>query len=145
MWLMWAPHHSQASHPRRRFLSAVALLWSATCHRDRSTVVLRRRDEGHRQRGQTGNWPLAQQSGRQFTSAIPTKRTCDDPLQAHANLAKIRCCPCFHSQPFQSRPKPLPARSLQGQPYRCSLRVARPLCVIKGQGCWPSRDEFAFV
>ena len=75
---------------------------------------------------------LAQQSGREFTSAIPMKRTGNDPLQAHANLAEIRCCPRFYSQPFQSRPKPLPTRSLQGQPHRCSCRVARPLCVIKG-------------
>jgi transposase-like protein len=63
------------------------------------------------------NWPLAQQSGQKFTSAIPTKKTGIDPLQAHANLAEIRCCPRFHSQPFQSRPKPFPTRLLQGQPH----------------------------
>ena len=142
---MWAPHRSQASQPRRRQLSAAALLWSATCLRDRSTAVLRCRDEGRWQRGQTGNWSLGKQSGGEFTSAISTKRTCNDPLQAHANLAEIRCCPRFHSQPFQSRPKPLPTRSLQGQPHHRTRRVARPLCVIKGQGYWPSRDEFAFV
>ena len=113
--------------------------------RDRQAAILWCGDEGHRQRRKTGNWPLAQQSGREFTSAISTKRTCNEQLQAHANLAEIRCCPRFHSQPFQSRPKPLPTRSLQGQPHRRTRRVARPLCGIKGQGRWPCTDELAFV
>jgi len=44
-------------------------LWPTTCHRDRSTAVLRRRDEGHRQRRSPGNRALAQQPGREFTPA----------------------------------------------------------------------------
>jgi len=37
--------------------------WSPTYLRHRQATFLRRGAEGHRQCGQTGNWPLAQQSG----------------------------------------------------------------------------------
>mgnify|MGYP007047381582 CR=1 FL=1 len=119
--------------------------WQPAWLGDRQTAILRRCNKSCWQRGSAGNGPLVQQSGREFVSAIPTKRTYNDPLQVHANLAEIRCSPRFHSPPFQSRPKPFPTRSLQGQPHHRTRRVARPLCVIKVQGCWPSGDEFAFV
>ena len=117
-WQVWAPCDSRAHTSavacrrvcdrlttaklaiRADDCSLLNCLGPPRCHRDRQTAILRRCDESRWQRGQTGNWPLAQQSGREFTSAIPTKRTCNDPLQAHANLAEIRCCPRFHSHHF---------------------------------------------
>ena len=73
-------------------------IWSTICHRDRSTAVLRRCDEGHRQCGQTGNRPLAEQQGREFTSAFSTKRAGDAALQTNANIAEIRLHPLFGPQ-----------------------------------------------
>ena len=80
---------------------------------DRSTAVLRRRDEGHQQCGQTENWPLAEQQGREFTSAFSTKRAGDAALQTNANIAEIRLHPLFGPQSFQPGTPPLQPRKLQ--------------------------------
>jgi hypothetical protein len=89
------------------------MIWSTICHRDQSTAVFRRRDEGHQQGGYTENWPLAEQQGREFTSAFSTKRAGDAALQKNTNIAEIRLRPLFGPQTFQPGTPPLQPRKLQ--------------------------------
>ena len=88
-------------------------IWFTICHRDRSTAVLRRLNEGHRQSELTGNRPLSEQQGREFTSAFSTKRACDAALQTNVNFAEIRLRPLFGPQSFQPGTPPLQLRKLQ--------------------------------
>ena len=82
-------------------------LWSATCHRDRSTAVLRRRDEGHWQRRSPRNRSLEKQSCREFTPAVSTKRASHVALPPNAKFAKVRRRAFLSSQPFQPGKTPL--------------------------------------
>jgi hypothetical protein len=99
-------------------------LWPTTCHRDRSTGVLRRCYEGHRQRRSPGNRALAQQPGREFSPAVSKKRASNVVFPTNANLAKIRLRPRLSSQSFQPPTPPLLTRQFQAQPHRRSGRVA---------------------
>ena len=60
-----------------------------------------------------GNRPLAEQQGREFTSAFSTKRAGDVALQTNANIAEIRLRPLFGPQSFQPGTPPLQPRKLQ--------------------------------
>jgi hypothetical protein len=95
-------------------------LWFATCHRDRPTAVLRRRDEGHWQSGKTGNWALGKQSSRELTLAVSTTRTSNVALQANTNLAKVCRRTRLSSQPFQPRKTSLQLIKFQAEPRRRS-------------------------
>jgi putative transposase len=69
--------------------------------RHRQAALLRRRDEGNRERGPAVHRTLAEQPSREFTPAIPTTRTRDVPLPAHAKFADIRRRPRLDPQPLQ--------------------------------------------
>ena len=84
-------------------------LWRAVDHEGEvlESYVIKRRDEGHWQRRQTGNGALAQQPGREFTPAVSTKRTGHASVPAHTKFAKVRRRPRLSSQPFQPGKTPL--------------------------------------
>jgi hypothetical protein len=90
-------------------------IWSAKDRRDGPASVVWGCDEGHRHRGASGMWALAQQPGRKLTSAVPTKRGRDGEIQGHRDLTEI----CRHSrldpQPLPSGPPPQPPRHLQAK------------------------------
>jgi hypothetical protein len=103
-------------------------LWRAVDHEGEvlESYVIKRRDEGHWQRRQTGNGALAQQLGREFTpiawqwfvckpreGAFSTKRAGDAALQTNANIAEIRLRSRLSPQPFQPGTPPLQPRKLQ--------------------------------
>ena len=88
-------------------------IWSATCHRDRSTAVLRCRDEGYWQCRSPGNRSLEKQSRREFPLAVSRKRASHAALQTNANIAEVRLRPLFDPQSFQPGTPPLQPRKLQ--------------------------------
>ena len=57
--------------------------------------------EGDRRRQPATDRPLAQQSGREFTSAVPTKTTGDELLSEDENTPEVQLCPRLRPQSFQ--------------------------------------------
>ena len=78
--------------------------------------------------------PLAEQSGGEFTPAVPATRTRHAPFQADAKPPEIRRCSFFHLQPLQSATTPLLTGQFQAQPRR----RARPVASARG-GLIPCR------
>ena len=92
--------------------------------RHRQAAFLRYGNEENRKRGSEEYRALAQQPNREFTSAIPKKRARHVPLPANAKFAEIRRGPFFNPQLFQFGAQPLQQARFQGQPCRCSHRLA---------------------
>jgi len=99
--------------------------WATCCTR------VRCRYENDRRDGFPGNWPLAEQSRREFSPAVSTTRTGNTGLSEYAKFAEIRFRPFCSSQPTQPGAPPLPSRHFQDQPHRHSRRVAPTWCGIR--------------
>jgi hypothetical protein len=93
-------------------------------HRDGPASILLRGDEDSRKCRPPGDRALAQQSGREFTSAIPTTRASDGELQDRKVIAEIRFDPRLNPQSPQSRTSPLHSRNLQTQSLHRHCRAA---------------------
>ena len=85
--------------------------------------------ESDRQRGVSSDRPLAEQSGREFTSAIPTTRASDGEIRERKVITEIRLDPRFNSQSLQSGTSPLHSRRLQTQSLHRPCRVASTCCL----------------
>ena len=72
--------------------------------------------------------PLAEQSGRACTPAVPATRTRHAPFQADAKPPEIRRRSCFRLQPLQSATTPLLTGRCPAQPRR----RARPVAPARG-------------
>jgi hypothetical protein len=81
-------------------------------------AVIRRRPEGDRQRRSPGNGPPPQQSSREFSPAIPTKRASDEPLSEDENPPKVHLGPCLSPQPFRPGAPPRQPQNLQRETGR---------------------------
>jgi transposase-like protein len=78
--------------------------------------LLRCCDEGHRHRGASAMWTLAQQPGRELTPAVPTKRGRDGQIQGHQDAAEVCLRSRLDPQPLSPEPSPQPPQHLQAEP-----------------------------
>ena len=93
-------------------------IWPSGDHRDRQASVLSCGDESHRECRPPGDRVLAQQSGREFTSAIPTTRTSDGEIQECKVASEVCLDPRFSPQSLLPGTSFLQPRKLQTQSFR---------------------------
>ena len=95
-------------------------------HRHRRTSRLFRGDERGRRRRSAGGRPSAQQSCREFASAVSATRTGDAALSKSEDAAEVQLSSRPGPQPIQSGAPSRHEASLQAEALCCLGRVARP-------------------
>ena len=114
--------------------SAAALKFEAPHEKIRSTASRGDRpaffvsccDAGDRQRRPSADRASAQQSGREFASAVSTARTGDATLSKQEDLAKVQLNSWPGSQPFQSGASSRQPPRIQTEALGRTDRMARP-------------------
>ena len=105
-------------------------------HRHRQATLLRRCDEGGRQRRCPGDGSLAEQPRRELPPTVPTTRAGHAAVSKDAHPPEIQFSPCLRPQPFQPRTPPRQPRYLQ----RTTLRRIGGVAGSYGLGPGPVWD-----
>src|SRR5208337_4425946 len=101
-------------------------IWPTAERRHRRALLLSRGDERGRHRRSPGGRSSAQQSRREFASAVSTTRTGHAAVSKHEDAAKIQLSSCGGPQPFQSGAPSRHSPGFQTKTSRRVGRVARP-------------------
>ena len=109
---------------KRRDRKAALKLRSTREHRDGPASIIPGGDECNRHFGSPGMWPVAQQSSRKFTPAIPKTGRGNVEIQGPQNPTEVLVRPCLDPKSFQSGPPPQSPRYLQAEPFCRSGRMA---------------------
>ena len=110
-------------------------IWPTAERRHRRALLLSRGDERDRQRRSPGGRSSAQQSRREFASAVSTTRTGHVAVSKHEDAAKIQLSSCPGPQPFQSGAPSRHPPGLQTKALRRVGRVERPRGLISAWVC----------
>ncbi len=78
-------------------------------------MYISRRIDGRWDGQATSNRPVAQQPGREFTSAFATSRAGDAAFPTNAKSPEVRCRSLVRPQPFQPGTPPLQPEQFQAQ------------------------------
>src|SRR5271166_144340 len=110
-------------------------IWPTADRRHRRAFLLSRGDERGRQRRSPGARSSAQQSRREFTSAVSTTRTGHAAISKHEVAAKVQLSSCWGPQSFQWGAPSRHPPNLQTKTSRRVGRVARPRGLMAA-GAW---------